>query len=262
MTTILLTNDDGFDSNGIRALFHTLQGLGRVIMVAPDRDKSAVSHSLTMHRPLRLKHIETDIIAIDGTPTDCVALALQKILVSPPDLLISGINNGPNLGDDISYSGTVSAALEGTMNAVPSLAVSMTERTSDYRRGAEIATLLAELTLEKGLPENTLLNINIPTAAVINGLRVTRQGRRMWRDAIQETVDPWGRKLYWIGGGSPYTDSATDTDIHAVSEGYVSVTPIHLDKTNHEGIFQLRDDWQLEKHSLQKDCLDPREPAS
>ncbi|MBM9603870.1 5'/3'-nucleotidase SurE [Desulfopila inferna] len=251
MTTILLTNDDGFTSDGIRALFQALQQIGRVMMVAPDRDKSAVSHSLTMHRPLRVKHMETDIIAIDGTPTDCVALALQKILKTVPDLLVSGINNGPNLGDDISYSGTVSAALEGTMHAVPSLAVSMTEKTTDYRYAAAIAAELAKLTLSKGLPENTLLNINIPAEAAIKGVRVTRQGRRMWRNAIQETTDPWGRKLFWIGGGSPYTDSATDTDIHAVKEGYVSVTPIHIDKTNHEGIFQLRDDWQLEKNGLQ-----------
>jgi 5'-nucleotidase len=250
MTTILLTNDDGFDSGGIQALSESLKQLGRVIMVAPDRDKSAVSHSLTMHRPLRVKHRGTDIFVIDGTPTDCVALGLQKILQARPDLLISGINSGPNLGDDISYSGTVSAALEGTMHAVPSIAVSMAERTSDFSRGAEIATQLASLTLARGLPENTLLNINIPTSAKIAGIRVTRQGRRMWRNAIQETTDPWGRKLYWIGGGSPYTDSAKDTDVYAISQGFVSVTPIHLDKTNHEGIFHLRDDWQLEQHHL------------
>ncbi len=250
MTTILLTNDDGFDSGGIRHLHTALKKVGRVIMVAPDRDKSAVSHSLTMHRPLRLKEIDTDIIAIDGTPTDCVALALQKILDHAPDLLVSGINNGPNLGDDISYSGTVSAAVEGTMNAVPSLAVSMAEKTADFERAAEITARLAAVVLQKGLPENTLLNINIPATGTINGLRVTRQGRRFWRDAIQETRDPWGRKLYWIGGGSPVTDSATDTDIYAVSRNHVSVTPIHLDKTNHEGIFQLRDDWQLEEYDF------------
>ncbi|MEE4241733.1 MAG: 5'/3'-nucleotidase SurE [Desulfopila sp.] len=248
MTTILLTNDDGFDSEGITTLFKSLKRLGRVIMIAPDRDKSAVSHSLTMHRPLRVKQLESDIFAIDGTPTDCVALALQKILQKSPDLLVSGINNGPNLGDDISYSGTVSAALEGTMHAVPSIAVSMAERTSDFRFGAEITAQLASLTIAQGLPENTLLNINIPAGEKIAGIRVTRQGRRMWRNAIQETTDPWGRKLYWIGGGSPYTDSATDTDVYAVSKGYVSVTPIHLDKTNHEGIFHLKDDWQLEKY--------------
>lgn len=253
MTTILLTNDDGFDSAGIRHLHTALKKVGRVIMVAPDRDKSAVSHSLTMHRPLRLKEIDTDIIAIDGTPTDCVVLALQKILDHTPDLLVSGINNGPNLGDDISYSGTVSAAIEGTMNAVPSLAVSMAEKTADFERAAAITARLAAVVLQKGLPENTLLNINIPATGTINGLRVTRQGRRTWRDAIQETSDPWGRKLYWIGGGSPVTDSATDTDVHAVSRNLVSVTPIHLDKTNHEGIFQLRDDWQLEEYDFNGD---------
>lgn len=253
MTTILVTNDDGFDSKGIQHLFRALQSLGEVIMVAPDRDKSAVSHSLTMHRPLRLKHIKADIIAIDGTPTDCVVLALQKILPCKPDLLISGINNGPNLGDDISYSGTVSAAIEGTMNTVPSMAVSMAEKTDDFVHGAAIATKLAALTLEKGLPESTLLNINIPASTNIKGQRVTRQGRRLWRDAIQETQDPWGRKLYWIGGGSPVTDSSSDTDVYAVSQGYVSITPIHLDKTNHEGIFHLKDIWHLETQELAGD---------
>jgi len=246
MKTLLVTNDDGIDSIGIQALAKELRDLGRVIIVAPDRDKSAVSHSLTMHRPLRIKHLEDDMIVIDGTPTDCVVIALQKILSSPPDLLVSGINNGPNLGDDISYSGTVAAALEGTMHCIPSMAISMVEKNTNFQYGAELGAHLAAKVLEHGLPENTLLNVNIPPGKTIKGLRVTRQGRSLWRDSIHETTDPWGEKLYWIGGGLPITDSAADTDIVATAAGYVTVTPIHLDKTNHEGVISLKEDWQLE----------------
>ncbi|MDJ0622793.1 MAG: 5'/3'-nucleotidase SurE [Desulfocapsaceae bacterium] len=248
MRTILVTNDDGIDSIGIQALADALKNLGKVIVVAPDRDKSAVSHSLTMHRPLRLKHFAEDRIAIDGTPTDCVAIALQKIMAKPPVLLVSGINNGPNLGDDISYSGTVAAALEGTMHCIPSMAVSMAAKDGNFAHGAEIATRLAAQVLDQGLPENTLLNVNIPAGETFKGLRVTRQGRSMWRDSIQETTDPWGKTIFWIGGGLPVTDSANDTDLHAIANDYVSVTPIHLDKTSHEGVLILKGDWQLESH--------------
>lgn len=246
MTTILLTNDDGIDSAGITALADALQKLGKVIMIAPDRDNSAVSHSLTMNRPLRLKYISHEKIAIDGTPADCVAIALNKLLKKKPDILISGINSGPNIGDDISYSGTVSAAIEGTMYSIPSVAFSMTEKKADYADGAKIACQIASIVLDKGLPENTLLNVNIPANLTIQGFRVTRQGRRLWHNAIQETTDPWGEKLFWIGGGKPSIDSATDTDVFAVKQGFVSMTPIHLDKTNHEGIFQIKEDWPLE----------------
>ncbi len=195
MKTILVTNDDGIDSPGIQALADELLELGKVIVVAPDRDKSAVSHSLTMHRPLRIKTLGKDMIAIDGTPTDCVLLALQKILQGPPDLLVSGINNGPNLGDDISYSGTVAAALEATMQTIPSVAVSMVERDADFQLGARIATQIAGRVLAHGLPENTLLKVNIPPVGAIKGLQVTRQGRSLWRDSILETTDPWGNTM-------------------------------------------------------------------
>lgn len=250
MTTILLTNDDGYDSPGLVALRQTLQKLGKVYTVAPSRDNSAVSHSLTMHRPLRLKHIADNIVAVDGTPADCVAVAIQKLLPEPPSLLVSGINNGPNLGDDISYSGTVSAAIEGTMYAIPSLAVSSAGKSSHYDEGATIAVKLARIVLKNGLPENTLLNINIPVGMELKGVRVTRQGRRLWYNSVQETKDPWGETLYWIGGGSPTADSAADSDVQAIADGYVSITPIHLDKTNHEGVILLKKDWQLEKQII------------
>lgn len=252
MNTILVTNDDGIDGEGIRALAKALSLLGQVITVAPDRDNSAVSHSLTMNRPLRVSEKSVRQYAVDGTPADCVALGIHKILQQKPSLLVSGINAGPNLGDDISYSGTVSAALEGTMYSIPSMAVSLAGTEPDFPRAAKIATELATIFLKRGLPENTLLNVNIPEDRELKGIRVTRQGRKLWQNSIQETADPWGNICYWIGGGSPIKDSATDTDVHAIKSGYVSVTPIHLDKTNHEGIFHLREDWGLESKTACK----------
>lgn len=243
MTSILLTNDDGYNSEGIIALYKALQDIGQVTIVAPDRDNSAVSHSLTMNRPLRVKEIQTDIFAIDGTPADCVAIATNVILKKKPDILVSGINRGPNIGDDISYSGTVSAAIEGTMYSIPSLAFSMIENKENLQKNAQSATQVVAMALEKGLPENTLLNINFPATTIDKGIKITRQGRRLWKDSITETVGPWGRALYWIGGGTPSHDTAVDTDGYAVSEGYISITPIHIDKTNHEGVFQLREEW-------------------
>lgn len=216
-------------------------------MVAPDRDNSAVSHSLTMHRPLRLTKLNQGQYTIDGTPTDCVAIALNKIVTKPPDLLVSGINPGINVGDDISYSGTVSAAVEGTMYGIPSLAISQGgEQPQEFSEAALMATKLARLILAQGLPADTLLNVNMPAQSDIKGIKVTRQGRRLWKNAIQETSDPWGRKCYWIGGGTPRSDSEPDTDSHAIEAGYVSVTPIHLDLTNHAGVEYLRQEWKLE----------------
>lgn len=241
-----ITNDDGISSPGIEALEKVFRGCGEVVVVAPDRDNSAVSHSLTMNRPLRVTPLSKNRYTIDGTPTDCVSIGLGKIVKRKPDLLISGINAGPNLGDDISYSGTVSAAIEGTMYSVPSMAVSLAEREGgDYSRAAEVALFLARKILEKGLPENTLMNVNVPGGSGDWRIRVTRQGRRLWENSIQETLDPWGRRHYWIGGGKPLLDPGVDTDVQAIEEGLVSVTPIHLDLTNHEGVFHLKEDWNL-----------------
>jgi 5'-nucleotidase len=251
MPLILLTNDDGINSPGLQALREAVGALGQVVIVAPDRDNSAVSHSLTMNRPLRVLKLEECAYTLDGTPADCVSIALSKILKKRPDLLISGINSGPNLGDDISYSGTVSAAVEGTMYSIPSMAVSLaSEPPYDFAPAGKVAARLAVMILARGLPENTLMNVNIPGNTTISGTKVTRQGRRLWENSIQETLDPRGRKHYWIGGGTPVRDSAQDTDVHAILTGFISVTPIHLDLTNHEGVFHLRDDWQLEKEDL------------
>ncbi len=248
MPLFLITNDDGSHSPGLEALVQALSSQAECLVIAPDRDNSAVSHSLTMNRPLRVTKIRNGFYTLDGTPTDCVAIGLNKIIRKKPDLLVSGINPGPNLGDDISYSGTVSAAVEGTMYGIPSLAISLAgEAPYDFTSAAEIAAKLARLILQKGLPKDTLLNANIPQTDPIKGIKVTRQGRRLWDNAIQETRDPWGRKHYWIGGGTPSPDLSEDTDVYAVNNGFISVTPIHLDLTNHQGIDHLKKEWQLEQ---------------
>lgn len=245
---ILVTNDDGVQAPGVRALHEAVGTLGRAVIVAPERDNSAVSHALTMNRPLRVVALEPDIYTLDGTPTDCVSIAINKILDARPDLLVSGINPGANLGDDISYSGTVSAAIEGTMYGIPSLAFSLAGTPPfDFEVAAAVAWKLASLALTWHLPESTLLNINIPPipAGQIPGIRFTRQGRRVYKDAIQETFDPWGRKHYWIGGGTVHWSGGADTDEQAVRDGYISVTPIQLDLTNHTGLAYLERKWKM-----------------
>ena len=250
MLLILITNDDGIHSPGLQVLASALRPLAHCVIVAPDRDNSAVSHSLTMNRPLKVTRVQEDLYSLDGTPTDCVAIGLKKILEHPPDLLVSGINPGPNLGDDIAYSGTVSAAVEGTMYGIPSLAVSLAgTHPYDFTAAGEVAAWLAAIIMKKGLPENTLLNANVPAVETILGVKVTRQGRRLWKNAIQETFDPWGRKHYWIGGGTPNLDPGEDTDANAISAGYISVTPIHLDLTNHAGLDYLKSTCALERKS-------------
>ncbi len=248
MHTILITNDDGIHSPGLMALKESLAPLGKIVIVAPDRDNSAISHALTMNRPLRLIQLEEDVYTLDGTPTDCVSISLGKVLDRAPDLLVSGINSGPNIGDDITYSGTVSAAIEGTMYAVPSMAVSMAgDQPLNYAKADSLIRELAQRVINQGLPANTLMNINFPAADRLRGVKITRQGRRIWKQAVQEVRDPRGRVHYWIGGGTPLLDSGKDTDVLALSEGYVSISPIHLDLTNHEGISYFRDDMALEK---------------
>lgn len=244
----MVTNDDGVYAPGIRALHDAVYLLGHAVIVAPEQDKSAVSHSLTMNRPLRVRKLDKNTYTLDATPTDCVTIGMNKILPEKPVLIVSGINPGPNLGDDISYSGTVSAAIEGAMYGIPSLAFSLAgEPPYDFETAAGVAWKLASMALQFGLPDNTLLNINIPQLGPeeIKGIRFTRQGRRIYKNAIQETYDPWGRKHYWIGGGTVQWSGGEDTDEHAMSEGYISVTPIQLDLTNHEGRDYLQENWKM-----------------
>lgn len=248
MTTILITNDDGVHSQGIDHLRQALGDLGKTVIVAPDSDNSAVSHSLTIDRPLRIQKLKQDVYSVNGTPTDCVAIGLNSILDQKPDLLVSGINIGANLGDDISYSGTVSAAIEGTMYAIPSMAISVGGQAPyDFRAAMKIASCMAKKVLHNSLPKDTLLNINVPSGESVERIRITRQGRKLWENPLQETFDPWGNRHYWIGGGTPVGDPGRDTDVYVFSLGHVSVTPIQLDLTNHAGITYLRDNWQLEQ---------------
>lgn len=248
MSYILVTNDDGVYAPGIRALHDAVRHLGQAVIIAPERDNSAVSHSLTMNRPLRVRQLAEDVHTLDGTPTDCVTIGMNKVLSEKPVLLVSGINPGSNLGDDISYSGTVSAAIEGTMYGIPSLAFSLAgELPFDFETAAGVAWKLAPMALQFGLPEKTLLNINIPSCKPgdIRGIKFTNQGRRIYKNSIQETFDPWGRKHYWIGGGTVHWSGGENTDEQALNEGYISVTPIQLDLTNHAGRDYLQDHWKM-----------------
>jgi len=240
---ILVSNDDGIHSAGLAALAESLAAVGDVVVVAPDREQSACSHALTLHRPLRIDDAGPGRYAVDGTPTDCVNLAVNAILPEKPALLVSGINRGANLGDDVTYSGTVSAAMEGTLLGVPSIAMSLLGRGPyDFSAAAAFAARLARWVLERGLPPDTLLNVNVPPdrdGVAPNAVELTRMGRRRYGDAIVEKVDPRGRKYYWIAGDEVPFVAEEGTDFHAVQHGRISVTPIHLDLTNYPTLEQL-----------------------
>jgi len=247
---ILVSNDDGIHSAGLTALADALEPFGEVVVVAPDREQSACSHALTLHRPLRIDEIRPRRFTVDGTPTDCVNLAVNAILDRRPSLLVSGINRGANLGDDVTYSGTVSAAMEGTLLGIPSIAMSLVGRGPyDFTTAAAFAARLAASVLARGLPPDTLLNVNVPdTAAGVtpSAVLATRMGRRRYGDAIVEKLDPRGRKYYWIGGEDVPFVAEEGTDFHAVHNGRISVTPIHLDLTNYralESLDAVQDTW-------------------
>ncbi len=235
---ILVSNDDGVDAPGIKALAAELRKIGNVTVVAPDRERSAASHSLTVDVPLRASHIATDVVSVVGTPTDCVLLAIKNLLPEPPDLMVSGINRGPNVGDDVTYSGTVAAAMEATILGVPAIAISLAHGESgkyDYAFAARMAREIALMALENGLPRGTLLNVNVPNLpeSEIGGVEIVRQGKQVYEDSIIPKSDPRGRKYYWIGGYASVCDEQTDTDIAAVKRGNVAVTPVHLDLTDY-----------------------------
>jgi 5'-nucleotidase len=231
---ILLTNDDGFYSPGIEALYAQLNNLGQVYIVAPDRERSASSLSLTLHQPLRIKKIRKNIFAIDGTPVDCIYIAVQELLPKKPDLLISGINQGPNLGQqDISYSGTVAGALQGTFLQIPSLAASLMPDDKsyyDFEKAAEIVLDIAQNILEKGLPQGITLNINIP-APPNKGIKISKLGEKRYNPEIISKSDPRSRTYYWIGTGTPTSIGDVDSDVKIIKEGFISITPLHRDLT-------------------------------
>jgi 5'-nucleotidase len=245
--TILLTNDDGFGADGLRLLEEALGPLGSLWVVAPDREQSGQGHALTLHHPLRLARRGPRHFVVQGTPTDCIYLGVHAILKSRPALVVSGINRGINLGDDITYSGTVSAAFEATLMNVPAFAVSQEAGGADphdYAAAARFARSLAEQVLRHGMPADTLLNVNVPRSDP-RGVRVTRQGRRIYPGGLVERTDPKGRTYYWIGGQSAAWAEDPESDVAALAAGYISVTPLHLDLTHYRVLDEVRR-WKLD----------------
>ena len=248
--TILISNDDGIDAKGLISLRNALSEIADVIVIAPDRQQSASSHSLTLHKPLRVRKIDKNNMVVDGTPTDCVMLAVQELLTEKPALVVSGINHGGNLGDDVTYSGTVAVAFEGTLLGIPSIAISLDngwQPNSDFTLAAQFAKKLVSIVLEKGLPTNTLLNVNVPHIPLeeCKGVAITRLGRRHYKDVIVKKHDPRGKPYYWIAGTPEFYDTGEDTDVFAIKSNKISITPLHLDCTHYESIETLKK-WSLE----------------
>jgi 5'-nucleotidase len=247
---ILCTNDDGYLAEGIRVLANAARPLGQVTVVAPDREQSATSHSLTLHHPLRSRRSTDGSIVVDGTPTDCVILAVNALMPSRPDICFSGVNHGANLGDDVLYSGTVAAAMEATVLGVPAVAFSYAGPDFESIAAWEgtLTALLRSLVAQR-FPPDTLLNVNLPPIdpSEVKGVRVTTLGERRYSDSLTRAFDPSGREYFWIGGGSRTWSDRTgrsDSDFGAVEGGYISVTPLHLDLTNYRLLEELQG-WNL-----------------
>ncbi|HSW69329.1 MAG TPA: 5'/3'-nucleotidase SurE [Gammaproteobacteria bacterium] len=239
---ILISNDDGFLAPGISALAKALKEIADVIVVAPDRNRSGASNSLTLNNPLRMTTGENGFISVNGTPTDCVHLGVTGVLKEMPDMVVSGINEGSNLSDDILYSGTVAAAMEGRFLGIAAIAVSLAgPKCQHYDTAAHIAKQLVLKLRKDPLPRDTILNVNVPDLPLANiqGFQVTRLGTRHVGEPTIKTVDPRGRKIYWIGQAGPEADAGPGTDFHAVNLGYVSITPLQLDLTHYKVFEQL-----------------------
>ena len=238
---ILLTNDDGILAHGLECLHRAVEPLGEITIVAPDREQSATSHSLTLHHPVRPVSRGERKWQVDGTPTDCVMLAVEALMPERPDFVLSGINHGQNMGEDVLYSGTVAAAMEGLSLGIPSIAFSFAggdlraDTTVLNEQIAVLTPLLKHLLGLPAFPAHTLLNVNLPPlrGGEIRGVRLTRLGRRVYSDSLQRMKDPWGREIFWIGGGSVAWTGEADSDFQAIKDGFISVTPLHLDLTHH-----------------------------
>ena len=237
---IMVTNDDGIHAAGIRALAEAMSELGTVTVVAPDRERSAVGHSLTVHTPLRIFELRKGWYAVDGTPTDCVNMGIHNMLPITPDLIVSGINHGANLGDAITYSGTVAAAMEANLMGIPAIAFSLATYgpSEHFTDAAHIAVNVTRTVLAHGLPTDTYLNVNIPNSPRSSMLPplITRQGKRSFIGKIIDKTDPRGRKYFWLGGEESHLNDEPGTDFHAISHGHVSITPLHIDLTNHKSL--------------------------
>jgi 5'-nucleotidase len=244
---ILISNDDGVHAPGLRFLANALGKIADITVVAPDRNRSGVSNSLTLENPLRVVTASNGFYSVNGTPTDCVHLAVTGLLKEMPDMVVSGINEGSNLSDDVLYSGTVAAATEGRFLGLPSLAISLAgPRCEHYDTGAQIAKLLVERLRETPLTSNTILNVNVPDLpfSEIHGIQVTRLGTRHIAEPTIKALDPKGRKIYWVGQPGPEQDAGPGTDFYAVNSGYVSITPLHLDLTHYKVLDELSN-WVL-----------------
>ncbi len=239
---ILITNDDGIHAEGIKALEDAMDDVGEVYVVAPESEQSGASHSLTLSRPLRIRQVDERHWTVDGTPTDCVTMALNQILLpnERPDICVSGINHGANMGDDATYSGTVAGAMEATILGVTGIAFSLVaNRSQDFSESVKIAREVVLKALEFGVPEMTLVNVNIPKG-IPRGIKVTKQGFKTARPVISEHIDPRGKLYYWIGEDRVGFRAEGGTDFEAIDEGYVSVTPMRSDLTNHLALEQMR----------------------
>jgi 5'-nucleotidase len=249
----LLTNDDGLTAQGLQELRRQLEAMPdvQVFLVAPERERSAASHSITLHKPLQVREVSgpgerSRAWSVSGTPADCAKLAIHALLPERPQVLISGVNCGSNLGTDVFYSGTVSAAIEGTILGIPSLAVSLSDRTAqDFRLAARVAWQLARQVAERGLPPWSLLNVNVPPGQP-RGVALTRLGNRKYRDIFDRRLDPRGHTYFWLGGDALEVDNEPDTDVWAVQHGQVSVTPLRLELT-HQALLQELAGWPLER---------------
>jgi 5'-nucleotidase len=247
---LLCSNDDGILAHGLECLVRAAEPLGEITIVAPDREQSATSHSLTLHHPLRPVRRGERRFQVDGTPTDCVMIAVEALMPERPDFVLSGVNHGQNMGEDVLYSGTVAAAMEGLALGIPSIAISFAG--GDLRADVGLldqqipilTSLLGHLTSLPQFPENTLLNVNLPPlpSDQVRGVKLTRLGRRVYSNSLMPMKDPWGRQIYWIGGGSLTWSGGGDSDFQAVQDGYVSVTPLHLDLT-HRDVLDAAESW-------------------
>ncbi|MGH7631627.1 MAG: 5'/3'-nucleotidase SurE [Gemmatimonadales bacterium] len=246
---ILVSNDDGVLAPGLGLLADACREVGQVTVVAPDREQSGTSHSLTLHHPLRATRRPDGAFQVDGTPTDCVMLAVEALMPEPPDFVFSGVNQGPNMGEDVLYSGTVAAAMEAVMLGIPGIAISFSgaqvETMLTYRE--RLAGLVRRITSSGDFPRHTLLNINLPPvpADEIKGVRVTRLGSRFFSESLTRMKDPWGREIFWIGGGTITWTGGEDSDHQAVAQGFIAVTPLHIDLTNYSLLETVRG-WCLE----------------
>lgn len=247
---LLISNDDGILAHGIECLVAAAEPLGEVWVVAPDREQSAMSHSLTLHHPVRPVQRGERRWQLDGTPTDCVMIGVEALLPDRPDFVLSGINHGQNMGEDVLYSGTVAAAMEGLVLGIPSIAISfaggdLRADVSQLKQQISVLTpLLRHLTSLKPFPPYTLFNVNLPPrpSDQIRGVRLTRLGRRVYSNSLQRMQDPWGRQVLWIGGGEMSWSGEDDSDFKAIEDGFVSVTPLHLDLTNYS-LLETADKW-------------------